>query len=83
MIKFDNDHAVLILYSSILHLTTLFDTFIHYSRREGYVMKISKDTKRLIGDMAVTILVFSCLAFLAWLMVFFKTHKIVLQVIST
>ncbi|MDP6770884.1 MAG: hypothetical protein QF704_09340 [Anaerolineales bacterium] len=46
-------------------------------------MKISKDTKRLIGDMAVTILVFSCLAFLAWLMVFFKTHKIVLQVIST
>ena len=46
-------------------------------------MKLAKDTKKLIGDLAVTVVVFTCLAFLVWILYFFQHNKIVLQVIHT
>lgn len=44
---------------------------------------MNKDTKRMISDLAVTTLVISFLGFLVWLVYYFQTHKLVLQVIST
>ncbi len=46
-------------------------------------MLLSKDTKKLIGDLAVTVLVFSCLSFLIWMIYFFQHNKLVFQVIVT
>ncbi len=40
-------------------------------------------TKRMISDIAVTCLVLACLSFLVWLIYYFQTHKLVMQVIVT
>jgi len=45
--------------------------------------KLSKETKRLISDMTVTVLIFSCLGFLIWILHFFESHSLSIKIIST
>ena len=46
-------------------------------------MLLNESTKRLISELTVTVLILSCLGFLAWLVYYFQRHEIVIQVIAT
>lgn len=79
MIKTTIRYAGVLLTNTYPHILTHLNT-IHAAERYRHM---NKDTKRMISDLAVTTLVISFLGFLVWLVYYFQTHKLVLQVIST